>query len=76
MRVSNFKAQYNAEYREVENQKERLASREKELDEKESKFNENVSDEVGYIRDKLEKNINSNITHCMFSSLEQLSIAF
>ena len=55
MRVSNFKAQYNAEYREVENQKERLASREKELDEKESKFNENVSDEVGYIRDKLEK---------------------
>jgi hypothetical protein len=39
----------------VNEQKEILASREKKLDEKESKFNENVSDEVGYIRDKLEK---------------------
>ena len=57
-------------------QEERLDNREKELKEKESKINKSVSDEVGDIRDKLEKNTNSNPTHCMHSSLEQHSIAF
>ena len=62
--------------REVKEQEERLGNREKELKEKESKINKSVSDEVGDIRDKLEKNTNSNPTHCMHSSLEQHSIAF
>ena len=62
--------------REVKEQEERLDNREKELKEKESKINKSVSDEVGDIRDKLEKNTNSNLTHCMHSSLEQHSIAF
>ena len=62
--------------REVKEQEERLDNREKELKEKESKINKSVSDEVGDIRDKLEKNTNSNPTHCMHSSLEQHSIAF
>ena len=62
--------------REVKEQEERLDNREKELTEKESKINKSVSDEVGDIRDKLEKNTNSNPTHCMHSSLEQHSIAF
>ncbi len=60
----------------MKEQKERLDNREKELKEKESKINKSVSDEVGDIRDKLEKNTNSNPTHCMHSSLEQHSIAF
>ena len=62
--------------REVKEQEERLDNREKELKEKESKINKSVSDEVGDIRDKLEKNTNSNPTHCMHSSVEQHSIAF
>ena len=62
--------------REVKEQEERLDNREKELKEKESKINKSVSDEVGDIRDKLEKNTNSNPTHCMHSLLEQHSIAF
>lgn len=62
--------------REAKEQEERLDNREKELKEKESKINKSVSDEVGDIRDKLEKNTNSNPTHCMHSSLEQHSIAF
>lgn len=62
--------------REVKEQEERLDNREKELKEKKSKINKSVSDEVGDIRDKLEKNTNSNPTHCMHSSLEQHSIAF
>lgn len=62
--------------REVKEQEERLDNREKELKEKESKINKSVSDEVGDIRDKLEKNTNSKPTHCMHSSLEQHSIAF
>ena len=62
--------------REVKEQEERLDNREKELKEKESKINKSVSDEVGDIRDKLEKNTNSSPTHCMHSSLEQHSIAF
>ena len=62
--------------REVKEQEERLDNREKELKENESKINKSVSDEVGDIRDKLEKNTNSNPTHCMHSSLEQHSIAF
>lgn len=62
--------------REVKEQEERPDNREKELKEKESKINKSVSDEVGDIRDKLEKNTNSNPTHCMHSSLEQHSIAF
>ena len=62
--------------REVKEQEERLDNREKELKEKDSKINKSVSDEVGDIRDKLEKNTNSNPTHCMHSSLEQHSIAF
>lgn len=62
--------------REVKEQEERLDNREKEMKEKESKINKSVSDEVGDIRDKLEKNTNSNPTHCMHSSLEQHSIAF
>ena len=62
--------------REVKEQEERPYNREKELKEKESKINKSVSDEVGDIRDKLEKNTNSNPTHCMHSSLEQHSIAF
>lgn len=62
--------------REVKEQEERLDNREKELKEKESKINKSVSDEVGDIRNKLEKNTNSNPTHCMHSSLEQHSIAF
>lgn len=60
----------------MKEQEERLDNREKELKEKESKINKSVSDEVGDIRDKLEKNTNSNQTHCMHSSLEQHSIAF
>ena len=55
MRVRNFKAQYDADYREVNEQKEILANREKELDEKEAKINENVSNEVGYIRNQMDK---------------------
>ena len=62
--------------REVKEQEERPDNREKELKEKKSKINKSVSDEVGDIRDKLEKNTNSNPTHCMHSSLEQHSIAF
>lgn len=54
-RVRNFKAQYEAKYREVNEQKERLANREKELKEEESKINESVSNKVGYIYDQLEK---------------------
>ena len=55
----------------MKEQEERLDNREKE-----SKINKSVSDEVGDIRDKLEKNTNSKPTHCMHSSLEQHSIAF
>lgn len=54
-RVRNFKTQYEADYRELNEQKERLANRKKELDEKEAKINENVSNEVRYIRNELEK---------------------
>ena len=54
-RISNFKAQYDADYREVKKQKERLANREKELDEKEADIEKSVSNKVGYIRDKLDK---------------------
>lgn len=54
-RVRNFKAQYEAKYRELNEQKERLANRKKELDEKEAKINENVSNEVGYIRNQMDK---------------------
>ena len=54
-RVSNFKAQYDADYRELKKQKERLANREKELDEKEADIEKSVSNKVGYIRDKLDK---------------------
>lgn len=54
-RVRNFKAQYEAKYRELNEQKERLANREKELKEEESKINESVSNKVGYIYDQLEK---------------------
>lgn len=75
-RVRNFKAQYEAKYREVNEQKEILANREKELDEKEANIEKNVSNEVGYIRNELDKNTNSNTIHCMHSSLERLFIAF
>ena len=54
-KVLNCKAQYEAKYREVRQQKERLDNRKKELDEKEAKINESVSDKVGYIRDELDK---------------------
>lgn len=54
-RVSNFKAQYEAKYREVNEQKERLANREKELDEKEANIEKRVSNEVGYIRNEMDK---------------------
>ena len=54
-RVRNFKAQYEAKYRELNEQKERLANREKKLKEEESKINESVSNKVGYIYDQLEK---------------------
>ena len=54
-RVRNFKTQCEADYRELNEQKERLANRKKELDEKEAKINENVSNEVRYIRNELEK---------------------
>lgn len=54
-RVRNFKAQYEAKYREVNEQKEILANREKELDEKEANIEKNVSNEVGYIRNELDK---------------------
>lgn len=54
-RISNFKAQYDADYREVKKQKERLANREKELDEKEADIEKSVSNKVGYIRDELDK---------------------
>lgn len=75
-RVRNFKAQYEAKYREVNEQKEILANREKELDEKEANIEKNVSNEVGYIRNELDKNTNSNTTPCIHSLLEQRSIAF
>ena len=55
MRVRNFKAQYEAKYRELNEQKERLANRKKELDEKEADIEKSVSDEVRYIRNELEK---------------------
>lgn len=55
MRVRNFKAQYDADYREMNEQKERLANRKKELDEKEADIEKSVSDEVRYIRNELEK---------------------
>lgn len=54
-RVRNFKAQYEAKYREANEQKEILANREKELDEKEANIEKNVSNEVGYIRNELDK---------------------
>lgn len=54
-RVRNFKAQYESKYRDVNEQKEILANREKELDEKEARINENVSNEVGYIRNQMDK---------------------
>lgn len=55
MRGRNFKAQYDADYREMNEQKERLANRKKELDEKEADIEKSVSDEVRYIRNELEK---------------------
>lgn len=54
-RVRNFKAQYDADYRELNEQKEILANRKKELDEKEADIEKRVSDEVRYIRNELEK---------------------
>lgn len=54
-RVRNFKAQYEAKYREVNEQKERLANREKELDEKEANIEKSVSNEIGYIRNQMDK---------------------
>lgn len=54
-RVRNFKAQYEAKYREVNEQKERLANRKKELDEKEADIEKMVSNEVGYIRNEMDK---------------------
>lgn len=54
-RVRNFKAQYEAKCQEVNEQKERLANRKKELDEKEADIEKSVSDEVRYIRNELEK---------------------
>ena len=54
-RVSNFKAQYDADYREVNEQKERLANRKKELDEKEADIEKRESNEVGYIRNEMDK---------------------
>lgn len=55
MRVRNFKAQYEAKYREVNEQKEILANRKKELDEKEADIEKRVSNEVGYIRNEMDK---------------------
>lgn len=54
-RVRNFKAQYEAKYREVNEQKEILANRKKELDEKEADIEKRVSNEVGYIRNEMDK---------------------
>ncbi len=54
-RVLNFKAQYDADYRELNEQKERLANRKKELDEKEADIEKSVSNEVEYIRNELDK---------------------
>lgn len=54
-KVRNFKAQYEAKYQEVNEQKERLANRKKELDEMEADIEKSVSDEVRYIRNELEK---------------------
>ena len=54
-RVRNFKAQYEAKYREVNEQKEILANREKELNEKEADIEKRVSNEVGYIRNEMDK---------------------
>lgn len=54
-RVRNFKAQYEAKYRDLNEQKERLANRKKELDEKEADIEKSVSNKVGYIYDQLEK---------------------
>lgn len=54
-RVQNFKAQCEAKYREVNEQKERLANRKKELDEKEADIEKRVSNEVGYIRNEMDK---------------------
>lgn len=54
-RVRNFKAQYEAKYQEVNEQKERLANRKKELDEKEADIEKRVSNEVGYIRNEMDK---------------------
>ena len=55
MRVRNFKAQYDAKYRELNEQKERLANRKKELDEKEADIEKRVSNEVGYIHNEMDK---------------------
>lgn len=50
----------------MKEQEERLDNREKELKEKESKINKSVSDEVGDIRDKLEKiQIQTQLTVCI-----------
>ena len=50
----------------MKEQEERLDNREKELKEKESKINKSVSDEVGDIRDKLEKiPIQTQLTVCI-----------
>ena len=54
-RVRNFKAQYEAKYREVNEQKEILANRKKELDEKEADIEKSVSNEVEYIRNQMDK---------------------
>ena len=54
-RVRNFKAQYEAKYQEVNEQKEILANRKKELDEKEADIEKRVSNEVGYIRNEMDK---------------------
>ena len=54
-RVRNFKAQYEAKYRELNEQKERLANRKKELDEKEADIEKSVSNKVGYIRNEIDK---------------------
>ena len=54
-KVRNFKAQYEAKYREVNEQKERLDNRKKELDEKEADIEKSVSNKVGSIRNELDK---------------------
>ena len=64
MRVRNFKAQYDADYREMNEQKERLANRKKELDEKEADIEKICTPHCKFVHH----------SHCKFVHLDTVNL--